>query len=82
MKGTSIKKKQAQLYEDEVRKSRGKTVIGTEKNTKDNKEMFKLQGKLEERGALPQYKSRTDDAEKVKELTLLAFQLQSSSKQN
>lgn len=79
MKGSSTKKKQAQLYEDKVRKSQCKTVIETEKNTKDNREMFKLQRKLEEHGNLPQYKRRKDDFEKVKELTLLVFQLQSSS---
>jgi len=79
MGGTTIKKKQTQLQGDKVRKSRGKTGIGAEKNTKYNKEMFKLQRKLEECGTLPQYKSRKEDVEKVNELTLLAFQLQSSS---
>lgn len=56
-------------------KVKAKLYIETEKNTKDNKEMFKLQRKAQESDTFPCYKSRKFDAE-VKELTILAFQLQ------
>lgn len=62
-------------------KVKAKLYTETEKHTKDNKEMLKLQRKAQESGTLPQYKIRKFDVE-VKELTILAFQLQSSSKQN
>lgn len=48
MEGIRTKKKQEKLDGDKVRKRQGKTGTERGKNTKDNKEMFKLQKEPEE----------------------------------
>lgn len=49
MEGISTKKEQEKLDGDKARKSQGKTGIEMGENTKDNKEIFKLQKEPEER---------------------------------
>lgn len=71
MEGISTKKEQEKLDGDTVIKSQGKIRMERGENSRDNKEMSKLQKEPEER-----FENRNDDVEKVKEVKLPLFQLQ------